>query len=78
MGEPGAVFLLGYYLSKLVSHESQDRGPGLLEERDGGLELAQVGVELIGGQLGQRVLGLVDRWRLLVRYRPTLACKLDS
>jgi hypothetical protein len=60
-GEPGPVFLLGYYLGQLISQASLDRGLCLLEERDGGLELALVGGELVGGQPGQWVLGLVDR-----------------
>jgi hypothetical protein len=64
MGEPCSVFLFGYHLGQLVSDKSQDRGLRLLEERNGGLELAQVGVKFVGGQLGQRVLGLVYRWRL--------------
>jgi hypothetical protein len=62
--KPGPVFRLGYHLGQLISQASQDRGLCLLEERDGGLELASVGGELVSGQLGQRVLGLVDRWRL--------------
>src|SRR5260370_826011 len=40
--------------------EGQPRGLGPLEERDGALELAQVAVQFVGGQLRQPVSGLLD------------------